>query len=140
MVAEQVVETDHTLIIPARPLAANGLEAWAEVLERGHEGLVGKDESSAYLGGRPLSWIKVRQRDYRVEERGWSQDVERSPKRRLGGYIRSRIWRRFVSYSSSVISPRSRMALSSPKRSAAPLPGTSSAWSLMSRASRFSPR
>lgn len=50
------------------------------MLERGYEGLVAKEESSPYRGGRTLSWIKIRQRDYRVEERGWSQDVERSPK------------------------------------------------------------
>lgn len=79
---ERVVENDHTLIFPSRRLATNGLEAWAQVLERTYEGLVAKDESSPYRGGRTLSWIKVRQRDYRVEERGWSQDVERSPKRR----------------------------------------------------------
>jgi bifunctional non-homologous end joining protein LigD len=79
---ETVVENDHTLIFPARRLASNGLEAWAQVVERGYEGLVAKDEASAYRGGRTLSWLKVRQRDYRVEERGWSQDVDRSPKRR----------------------------------------------------------
>jgi hypothetical protein len=31
---------------------------------------------------RPRSWTKVRQRDYRVEERGWSRDVDRSSKRK----------------------------------------------------------
>jgi ATP-dependent DNA ligase len=41
------------------------------VLERGYEGLVGKDETSAYVEGRTLSWLKVRQMDYRVQERGW---------------------------------------------------------------------
>jgi len=69
---EHVVENDHTLIFPSRRLATNGLEAWQQVLERGYEGLVAKDESSPYRGGRTLSWIKVRQRDYRVEERGWN--------------------------------------------------------------------
>jgi len=34
------------LVLPARRLAANGFEAWAQVLERGYEGLVGKDEAS----------------------------------------------------------------------------------------------
>jgi hypothetical protein len=32
--------------------------------------------------GRTLAWIKVRQPDYRVEERGWGQDVNQPPKRR----------------------------------------------------------
>jgi ATP-dependent DNA ligase len=68
--------------LPARRLAANGLEAWAQVVERGDEGLAAKDESSPYRGGRTLSWLKVRQREYRVEERGWNQDVDTSPKGR----------------------------------------------------------
>ena len=49
---ERVGETDHTLIFPARRLAANGLEAWAQVVEQGYEGLVANDEASAYRGGR----------------------------------------------------------------------------------------
>lgn len=68
---EAVVENDHTLVFPARRLAPNGLKAWEQVLEHGYEGLVAKDDASAYKGGRTLSWLKVRQRDYRVEERGW---------------------------------------------------------------------
>jgi ATP-dependent DNA ligase len=51
-------------------LGANGLEAWAQVVERGYEGLVAKDPASPYVGGRTLKWLKVKQRDYRVEERG----------------------------------------------------------------------
>jgi bifunctional non-homologous end joining protein LigD len=68
---ERVVENDNTLIFSARRLGANGLEAWDHVKRQGYEGLVAKDESSAYRGGRTLSWLKVRQPDYRVEERGW---------------------------------------------------------------------
>jgi bifunctional non-homologous end joining protein LigD len=74
---EHVLENDHALIFPARRLDPNGLVAWRQMLERGYEGLVAKDESAAYRGGRTLSWLKVRQRDYRVEERGWSQSTER---------------------------------------------------------------
>ena len=33
-----------------RRLAADGLEAWAQVIERGYEGYVAKDEASAYEG------------------------------------------------------------------------------------------
>lgn len=75
---ERVVENDHALIFPARRLAGTGLEAWAEVLERGYEGLVGKDPASPYRQGRSLSRLKVKQRDYRVEERGW--DASKSPR------------------------------------------------------------
>jgi len=63
--------SDQTLIFPARRLAASGLAAWEEVQQRGYEGLVAKDEASPYAGGRTLSWLKVRQRDYRVAARGF---------------------------------------------------------------------
>ena len=59
------------LILPVRRLADDGLTAWQEVLTRGYEGLMAKDPASPYVGGRTLKWLKVKQRDYRVEERGW---------------------------------------------------------------------
>jgi len=34
-----------------RRLAANALDAWTQVLARGYEGLVAKDEASPYIGG-----------------------------------------------------------------------------------------
>ncbi len=43
----------------------------AQVLERGYEGLVGKDEASLYREGPTLSWLKVKQPHYREGERGW---------------------------------------------------------------------
>jgi ATP-dependent DNA ligase len=33
--------------------------------------MVAKDPESPYVVGRTLKWIKVKQRDYPVEERGW---------------------------------------------------------------------
>jgi len=62
---------DQDLLLPVRRLADDGLKAWQQVLERGYEGLVAKDPTSLYRGGRTLAWLKVKQRDYRVEERGW---------------------------------------------------------------------
>jgi hypothetical protein len=38
------------LVFPVRRLAPDGLEAWKQVVERGYEGLVAKDEASAYAG------------------------------------------------------------------------------------------
>src|SRR4029453_1364349 len=70
---EEVVENDHTLILPARRLAGNGLEAWTQAVAAGYEGMVAKGEASLYKGGRTLSWLKVKQRNYRIEERGWEQ-------------------------------------------------------------------
>jgi ATP-dependent DNA ligase len=61
----------QSLVLLARRQAANGLEAWAQVLERGYEGLVGKDEASLYREGPTLSWLKVKQPHYREGERGW---------------------------------------------------------------------
>jgi hypothetical protein len=39
-------------VFPVRRLAPNGLEAWSEVVKRGFEGYVAKDEASAYESGR----------------------------------------------------------------------------------------
>jgi ATP-dependent DNA ligase len=47
------------------------VKAWREVLEHGYEGLVAKDPASPYVDGRTLKWLKVKQRDYRIGERGW---------------------------------------------------------------------
>jgi bifunctional non-homologous end joining protein LigD len=69
-VLEEVVDGQH-LVLPARRLADNGLAAWAQVLERGYEGLVGKDEASPYVEGRTLTWLKVKVAHYREGERGW---------------------------------------------------------------------
>jgi hypothetical protein len=49
-----------------------GLSTWAQVLEPGSEGLIAKDPESPYRGGHTVKWLKVRQRDYPVEERGWT--------------------------------------------------------------------
>ena len=65
------------LVLPARRLAANGLEAWAQVLERGYEGYVGKDEASQYLGGKTTSWLKVK-------VPGWTDPGDRWKRVRLG--------------------------------------------------------
>jgi bifunctional non-homologous end joining protein LigD len=68
---ERAIEGDQRLVFPVPRLAANGLEAWQEVIERGYEGYVAKDPDSQYRGGRTLSWLKVKQPSYREGERGW---------------------------------------------------------------------
>jgi len=52
-------------------LAPNGLKAWAQVLERGYEGLVAKDESSHYVGDRRRDWLKVKQANWTEGEPRW---------------------------------------------------------------------
>src|SRR5207249_1905241 len=61
-VLEEIID-GHQRVLPARRLLAHGLQAWEEVQRRGYEGLVAKDESSAYLGGRTRSWLKVKRRN-----------------------------------------------------------------------------
>src|SRR5262245_30192584 len=52
-------------IFRVRRLAPDGLEAWTQVVERGYEGYVAKDEASAYEGGATRRWLKVKHRDWR---------------------------------------------------------------------------
>ncbi len=61
-----------TAVLPARRLSEHGLTAWEEVLTSGYEGLVAKDPSASYMGGRSLKWLKVKQARYRDGKRGWN--------------------------------------------------------------------
>jgi bifunctional non-homologous end joining protein LigD len=70
------VVTGRDLVLPARRLAANGLESWAQVLERGYEGMVGKDEASPYRRGITRSWLKVK-------VPGWTDPEDRWKRQRL---------------------------------------------------------
>jgi len=70
-VIEDVLD-EQDRVLPVRRLADDGLnKAWQQLIELGYEGLVAKDPASPYVGGRTLKWLKVKQRNYRVEERGW---------------------------------------------------------------------
>ena len=69
-VLERLV-SNHAWVFPARRLAPNGFKAWEEAVARGYEGIVAKDPESTYVAGRTLKWLKVKQKDYRVEERGF---------------------------------------------------------------------
>ena len=53
-----------------RALPPDGLEAWAQVVECGYEGYLAKDEASAYEDGPTRRWLKVKQKDWTVEEDG----------------------------------------------------------------------
>jgi len=44
-------------VFPVRGLAANGLEAWAQMVDRGYEGYVDEDEASEYEGGMTRRWL-----------------------------------------------------------------------------------
>jgi len=57
-------------VFPVRRLGPNGLAAWAQVIERGYEGYVAKDEASPYEGGPTRRWLKVKGKDRTVAEDG----------------------------------------------------------------------
>jgi ATP-dependent DNA ligase len=59
------------LVFAVRRLAADGLAAWKQVIERGYEGYVAKDEASVYEGGATRRWVKVKQKDWTVAEDRW---------------------------------------------------------------------
>jgi len=44
------------------------------VVARGYEGIVAKDPESRYVPGRTLKWLKIKQKDYRKEERGFYRE------------------------------------------------------------------
>jgi len=61
----------RSMIFPARRLSRDGFKAWEEAVNFGYEGIVAKDPESKSVAGRTLRWIKVKQRDYRKEARGF---------------------------------------------------------------------
>jgi bifunctional non-homologous end joining protein LigD len=63
------------LVFPVRRLAADGLEAWQEVLERDAEGYVAKDEASPYVAGPTRSWLKVKQKGWTLSEDRWRRRI-----------------------------------------------------------------
>jgi ATP-dependent DNA ligase len=52
---EEVVACSE-LIFPVHRLAPDGHEAWKQVVERGYEGYVAKDEASTYTAGPTKRW------------------------------------------------------------------------------------
>ena len=61
------------LVFPVPRLAPDGLEAWAQVVERGYEGYVAQDERSPYEGGPTRRWLKVKQVGWTVSEDHWKR-------------------------------------------------------------------
>ena len=56
----QSAVTRNARIFISHRLAENGLEAYRLAKEKGYEGLVAKDLSSPYIGGRSTKWLKVK--------------------------------------------------------------------------------
>ena len=69
------VVAGNNLVFPVRRLALDGLEAWAQVVEQGYEGFVAKDETSPHEGGPTRRWLKVKQRNWTVEDDRWQRTL-----------------------------------------------------------------
>ncbi len=98
----------------SRTMAPQGVAASAGV-EHGHEGRVAKDPASPYVGGRTLKWLKVKQLEYHVEERGWDPGNKvghtLAPLKRPGSLLRSAMQPR---RSTCIHSAMSQCAISQP--------------------------
>jgi bifunctional non-homologous end joining protein LigD len=64
-----------SFIYPVRRLAADGLDAWSEVIAHDYEGYVAKDETSLYESGPTRRWLKVKQKGWTVEEDRWQRRI-----------------------------------------------------------------
>jgi ATP-dependent DNA ligase len=63
------------LVFALPRLAADRLEAWNQVIERGYEGYVVKNEAGVYDGGPTRRWLKVKQKDWTVADDGWRRRI-----------------------------------------------------------------
>jgi ATP-dependent DNA ligase len=59
------------LVFPVRRLAPDGHEAWKQVIERGYEGYVAKDDASVYEGGATRRRVKVKVPGWTDAEDRW---------------------------------------------------------------------
>ena len=62
-------------MFPVRRLAADGQEAWQQVIERGYEGDVAKDETSVYAAGPTKRWLKVKQKGWTIGDERWTRCI-----------------------------------------------------------------
>jgi bifunctional non-homologous end joining protein LigD len=74
------VVAGNELVFPVRRLAPKGLPAWQQVIERGYEGYVAKDESSAYEGGATRRWLKVKQKGWTIGDERWRRRISVAPR------------------------------------------------------------
>jgi ATP-dependent DNA ligase len=63
------------LVSPVHRLAADGWRPWSQVIERGYEGYVAKDETSAYEERPTRRWVKFMQKGWTVEGDGWQRRI-----------------------------------------------------------------
>ena len=49
--------------------------AWTQVVQRGYEGYVAKDEATAYEAGPTKRWLKVKQQDWTIDGDRWRRRI-----------------------------------------------------------------
>jgi len=69
------VVADSDLVLPVRRLAPDGLEAWQQVMARGYEGYVAKEEASVYEPGPTRRWLKVKVPGWTLAEDRWQRRI-----------------------------------------------------------------
>jgi ATP-dependent DNA ligase len=62
-----------------RRLTADGQEAWKQVIERGYEGYIAKDEASTYEGSATRRWLKVKQKGWTIGDDRWTRRISVAP-------------------------------------------------------------
>ena len=68
-------------MFPVRRLPRDGHEAWRQVVERGYEGYVAKDEASAYTAGPTRRWLKVKVPGWTIGDARWTRRISVAPTR-----------------------------------------------------------
>jgi bifunctional non-homologous end joining protein LigD len=63
------------LVFAVRRLAPDGMQVWKQVIERGYEGYVAKDETSVYEGGATRRWLKVKQKGWTIGDDKWTRRI-----------------------------------------------------------------
>jgi ATP-dependent DNA ligase len=76
---DEDVVAGSELVFPMRRLTADGLVAWQQVVERGYEGYVAKDEASTYEGGVTRRWVKVKQKNWTIGDERWTRRISVAP-------------------------------------------------------------
>ena len=71
---EDIVATSD-LVFPVRQLRADGRAACDEVIKRGFEGYVAKDEVSMYAAGPTRRWLRVKQKGWTIGDEKWTRRI-----------------------------------------------------------------
>jgi hypothetical protein len=74
-ISDPEIRADCCEVFPDAAARAERLEAWKQVVERGYEGLRRQGRGSVYEGGATRRWVKVKQRNWTLEEDRWQRRI-----------------------------------------------------------------